>query len=224
MLCGVVVCCQTCTPGLSLSGTFCKKSIRLCFPCPSSTFSSTGGQKHCIHCTKCEGNFKVKKPCSQISNTECECIPGYHCLGPNCSRCEEDCKKGEELTKDGCKVCPFGTFNNLEGGGSCRPWTNCSLDGKSVHRIGTKDRDVVCEPTSTLPSSGHSTQVLTLLLALTSATSLFLLSFVILRRLMVKWSRKKFLSIFKQPFKTPMAQEEDACSCRFPEEEEGSRL
>uniref|UniRef100_A0A8C6R5V2 Tumor necrosis factor receptor superfamily, member 9 n=1 Tax=Nannospalax galili TaxID=1026970 RepID=A0A8C6R5V2_NANGA len=205
------------------AGTFCKKNNRACAPCPSSTYSSTGGQRYCNHCTKCEGNFRVKKPCSRTSNAECDCIPGYHCLGANCSRCEEDCKEGQELTKDGCKDCPFGTFNNLEGGGSCGPWTNCSLDGKSVHRNGTKNSDVVCGPTSA-GGQGHSPQVLTILLALTLATLLFLLLFVILRLSMVKWSRKKFLNIFKQPFKTPMAQEEDACSCRFPEEEEGGSL
>uniref|UniRef100_A0A8C6R543 Tumor necrosis factor receptor superfamily, member 9 n=1 Tax=Nannospalax galili TaxID=1026970 RepID=A0A8C6R543_NANGA len=173
------------------AGTFCKKNNRACAPCPSSTYSSTGGQRYCNHCTKCEGNFRVKKPCSRTSNAECDCIPGYHCLGANCSRCEEDCKEGQELTKDGCKDCPFGTFNNLEGGGSCGPWTNCSLDGKSVHRNGTKNSDVVCGPTSLV--NGLS------------------LTFSVTQR-------------GPKAFKTPMAQEEDACSCRFPEEEEGGSL
>ncbi|KAL1776173.1 tumor necrosis factor receptor superfamily member 9 isoform X1 [Sigmodon hispidus] len=221
------------------AGTFCKENNPVCISCPPSTYSSMGGQPNCDICQVCEGYFRFKKPCTNTSNAECECVEGLHCLGPNCARCEKDCKAGQELTERGCKDCGFGTFNNQSGRGNCKSWTNCSLDGKIVLENGTKEKDVVCGPAMVSlssvitvqtcnPHSGERRQSLqgpTLFLALTSAMLLFLLS-VILGLLVVKWSRKKFPSIFKKPFKMAVqtTQEEDACSCRFPEEEEGGSV
>ncbi|XP_059112272.1 tumor necrosis factor receptor superfamily member 9 isoform X1 [Peromyscus eremicus] len=215
------------------AGTFCKKDNPVCTSCPPSTYSIRGGQPYCNICKVCGGYFRFKKPCSPTSDAECECTEGLHCLGPKCARCEKDCKPGQELTEQGCKICGFGTFNNQNGGGSCRPWTNCSLGGKSVLENGTKEKDVVCgpdlaslspgtSPTAVPAPGGLPLQVLTVFLALTSAIVLFLL-FIILWLLVARWSGKKFPYIFKQPFKMVVrtAQEEDACSCRFPEEEEG---
>ncbi|XP_019602237.2 tumor necrosis factor receptor superfamily member 9 [Rhinolophus sinicus] len=219
------------------AGTFCgKNKDPICIPCPTNSFSSTSGQKACDICSQCAGVFRTKKSCSPTSNAECECVSGFHCLGAGCAMCEEDCKRGQELTKEGCKDCDFGTFNDQKHG-VCRPWTDCSLDGKSVLVNGTKERDVVCGPTSTdfspgtssvttpIPATepGHTPQVLVFFLALTSTTTLFLVFFLALHFSVVQQGRKKLLYIFKQPFMKPVrtAQEEDACSCRFPEEEEG---
>ncbi|XP_059750711.1 tumor necrosis factor receptor superfamily member 9 isoform X1 [Balaenoptera ricei] len=219
------------------AGTFCgRNKHELCTPCPSNSFSSTSGQKTCDVCRKCEGVFRTKKACSSTSNAECECVSGFYCLGEGCTMCEEDCKQGQELTKEGCKDCSFGTFNDREHG-DCKPWTDCSLDGKSVLVNGTKESDVVCGPASAdfspgasstvMPAPGgepgHTTRIIIFFLALTSTAVLFLASFVVLRFSVVKQGRKKLLYIFKQPFMRPVqtAQEEDACSCRFPEEEEG---
>lgn len=47
------------------------------------------------------GVFRTKKSCSPTSNAECECVPGFHCLGAGCAMCEEDCKRGQEPTKEG---------------------------------------------------------------------------------------------------------------------------
>ncbi|XP_050009378.1 tumor necrosis factor receptor superfamily member 9 isoform X2 [Alexandromys fortis] len=219
------------------AGTFCEKDNPVCTSCPPSTYSSTGGQPSCNFCRVCEGYFRLKKPCSLTSNAECECIEGFHCLGPECAMCEKDCKPGQELTEQGCKNCGFGTFNDQNGGGTCQPWTNCSLGGKSVLENGTTEKDVICGPTlvsfspGTSPTvtapvrkseGGRSLRILTWLLALTSALLLFLLC-ITLGPIVAKWSSKKFPYLFKQPLKMAVrtAQEEDACSCRFPEEEEG---
>ncbi|XP_004768690.1 tumor necrosis factor receptor superfamily member 9 isoform X1 [Mustela nigripes] len=219
------------------AGTFCGKSEgQICIPCPPNSFSSTSGQKSCVICRRCEGVFRTKKMCSPISNAECECISGFHCLGTGCAMCEPDCKQGQELAKEGCKDCRFGTFNDQKHG-SCQPWTNCSLDGKSVLVNGTKESDAVCGPaladfspgttSATMPAPardpGHTPQTIVFFLALTSAAVLFLLLFLVLRFSVLKRGRKKLMYLFKQPFMRPVqtAQEEDACSCRFPEEEEG---
>ncbi|XP_021088226.1 tumor necrosis factor receptor superfamily member 9 isoform X2 [Mesocricetus auratus] len=216
------------------AGTFCKKDTPVCSRCPASTYSSKSGQLYCNICRVCEGYFRFKKLCSPTSDAECECIEGLHCLGPKCAWCEKDCKPGQELTEQGCKNCGFGTFNDKNGHGACRPWTNCSLEGKLVLKEGTSEADVVCAlasvgsspgaPTTATPArlrkpEGHPWQFLTLFLALTSAMLLLFLILIVLRLLAVKRGRKRLPYLFKQPFKT--AQEEDACSCRFPEEEEG---
>uniref|UniRef100_A0A8C0ZRL4 TNFR-Cys domain-containing protein n=1 Tax=Castor canadensis TaxID=51338 RepID=A0A8C0ZRL4_CASCN len=194
------------------AGTFCgTDKSHLCSPCPPSSYSSSGGQRACNICTRCEGHFRIKKACSPTHDAECECISGFHCLGSECTKCEPDCKQGQELTKDGCKDCGPGMFNDQEGG-TCRHWTNCSWDGKSVLRNGTKENDVLCGPhlasfspgTSPTPMPApereprHSPQILTFFVALMSAAVLFLLFFLVLWLSVVKWSRKKFLYIFKQ--------------------------
>lgn len=217
------------------AGTFCRKYNPVCKSCPPSTYSSRGGQPNCEICRVCEGYFRFKKPCLSTHNAECECTEGFHCLGPTCTRCEKDCRPGQELTEQGCKNCSLGTFNDQNGAGVCRPWTNCSLDGRSVLKNGTKEQDVVCgapvvsfspgtaTAAVTAPEGepgGRSLQVCAVLLALTVAL-LLVLNFI--RFSVPKWIRKKFPHIFKHPFKKAIgtAQEEDACSCRFPEEEEG---
>ncbi|XP_021099219.1 tumor necrosis factor receptor superfamily member 9 [Heterocephalus glaber] len=205
------------------AGTFCRKNKdQTCILCPLNSYSSTGGQAVCNVCRKCEGIFRTKQPCSRTSNAECECAPGLRCSGPGCPSCYPDCAQGQELTENGCKDCWFGTFNDKRGG-KCRPWTKCSSDGRAVLVNGTKDRDVVCGPVPAGFSPGPSPWFFTVLLVLMSAMALLLLIFCVCQRSVIRWSRKKFVYMFKRPFVKPVqtAQMEDACSCRFPQEEEG---
>ncbi|KAF0880645.1 TNR9 factor, partial [Crocuta crocuta] len=202
--------CSKCPPG-----TFCgENKNQICIPCPSNSFSSTSGQRACDICRQCEGVFRTRKVCSPTSNAECECISGFHCLGERCTICEQDCKQGQELTKEGkfcCKDCCFGTFNDQKHG-ICRPWKNCSLDGKSVRVNGTKESDVVCGPaladfspgttSATIPvparDPGHTSQIIIFFLALMSVAVLFLVFILALRFSIVKHGRKKLLYLFKQ--------------------------
>ncbi|KAM4872897.1 tumor necrosis factor receptor superfamily member 9 [Thomomys bottae] len=208
-----------------VAGTFCRRNVsQPCTPCPPNSYSSLGGQRACHICRVCEGLFRVKKECSPTSNTECECILGFHCLGPGCSQCEPNCKPGQELTGAGCADCAFGTFNDQENS-FCRPWTNCSSDGKSVLVLGTRTRDAICGP-ALVSSPGPSPQSLAVSAALLAAAVLVLLFLLVVRLSVVRWSQKRFLYIFKRrAFLTPVrtVQEEDACSCGFPQEEEGGR-
>uniref|UniRef100_A0A8C9UWR9 TNFR-Cys domain-containing protein n=1 Tax=Spermophilus dauricus TaxID=99837 RepID=A0A8C9UWR9_SPEDA len=105
--------------GLCPAGTFCGKSKnQTCIPCPSNSYSSTGGQRACNICTKCEG--VVKKPCSFTSDTECDCISGFHCLGAGCAMCDPDCKPGQELTADGRFAPPVSIPVCSDLAGPCR--------------------------------------------------------------------------------------------------------
>ncbi|GAB1289279.1 Tumor necrosis factor receptor superfamily member 9 [Apodemus speciosus] len=195
------------------AGTFCRKYNPVCKSCPPSTYSSIGGQPNCELCRVCEG---FKKPCSSTHNAECECTEGFHCLGPTCTRCEKDCRPGQELTEQGCKNCSRGTFNDQNGAGICRPWTNCSLDGRAVLKNGTKEQDVVCGAPVVSFSPGTATavtapegepvrrslQVCAVLLALTVAL-LLVLNFI-------RFSVPKWIRIFKQHKLTPRSVEETA--------------
>ncbi|XP_054435633.1 tumor necrosis factor receptor superfamily member 9 [Pteronotus mesoamericanus] len=219
------------------AGTFCgKDKTQICVPCPSNSFSSASGQKACDICRLCEGVFRTKKVCSPTSNTECECISGFHCRGASCIMCEQDCKEGQESTEYGCKDCDFGTFNDGKHG-ICRPWTDCSLEGKTILINGTKESDVVCAPvpadlspgTSSAACSplrqnratGQPAQVRFLLMLV--VTALLLLLCLAVWFFGLRHGRRRLLYILKQPFMKPVqtAQEEDSYSCRFPEEEEG---
>ncbi|KAK1340537.1 hypothetical protein QTO34_019107 [Cnephaeus nilssonii] len=215
------------------AGTFCAKTeTPTCAPCPSNSFSRTPGQEACRLCRRCEGVFRAKKGCSPTSDAECECVPGFHCRGAGCAMCEPDCGRGQELTADGCKDCDSGTFNDQKLG-TCRP-----MDG-AVLANGTKERDVVCGPPSADSSPGAPSAptptpraragarspapISILLLALAAAAALALLLLLVLRSSEAEQGRRKLLSLLKQPFLKPVrtAQEEDGCSCGFPEEEEG---
>ncbi|XP_028920502.1 tumor necrosis factor receptor superfamily member 9 [Ornithorhynchus anatinus] len=227
----------SCPAGTFLNDTNCgKNKHQVCLPCPPNSFSSTNGQQTtCDRCKKCQGIFQLKRACTATQNAECVCINGYHCSGKECSMCEKDCKEGQELTRKGCKDCGYGTFNNRSYG-MCREWTNCSLAGKVVLQNGTQMSDVVCGKVSTdfspdafsvtIPSvfvADKDIQVFTITLALIMASSVFLVLLITFCFCITIWSKKKLPDIFKQTFIKPVqtAQEEDACSCRFPEEEEG---
>ncbi|XP_054576655.1 tumor necrosis factor receptor superfamily member 9 [Eptesicus fuscus] len=216
------------------AGTFCAKTeTPTCARCPPNSFSRTPGQEACRLCRRCEGVFRTKKRCSPTSDAECECVPGFHCRGAACAMCEPDCGRGQGLTADGCKDCDSGTFNDQKLG-TCRPWTDCARDGKAVLANGTTERDVVCGPPSADPSPdapprprAHRARprppISILLLALAAAAALALLLLLALRSSEAQQGRRKLLSLLKQPFLKPVrtAQEEDGCSCGFPEEEEG---
>ncbi|RMB91695.1 hypothetical protein DUI87_31925 [Hirundo rustica rustica] len=138
------------------------------------------------------GLFQYLKACSSTRDAECTCRKGYRCGGDGCSYCTRSCGVGQESTRNGCQTCRYGTFND-QPNGSCKNWTMCS--GNQVLEPGTPAKDVVCKHTSV-----NSSLVTTL-----PTTSLEI------------------------PFSTTVpghtleqsVQEDDACSCHFPEEEQG---
>ncbi|XP_043846548.1 tumor necrosis factor receptor superfamily member 9 [Dromiciops gliroides] len=231
--------CSSCPAGTFWNGTDCgKNKNQACIPCPPNSFSSTAGeQRKCDICRKCEGIFITKRHCTPTSNTECDCTSGFHCSGAGCYRCQRNCKQGQEFIGNGCRDCSFGTFND-QTRGSCRHWTNCSLGGLVVLVNGTNKRDVVCGSIKTdatlnavsvtvpifLTRTDKNQQLVAFILALVMAAvffGLFTMSWVYF----AIRNKKKLPYILKQTFIKPVqtAQEEDACSCGFPEEEQGER-
>ncbi|OXB78086.1 UNVERIFIED_CONTAM: hypothetical protein H355_007228, partial [Colinus virginianus] len=163
-----------------------------CRPCPSDTFSSAVGAGSCNLCRKCEGRFRYLKECSPVSDAECTCKEGYRCSDGSCSRCDRSCGPGEEKSGSGCQDCHYGTFND-QPDGSCKNWTACSEN--QVLEPGTATKDVVCKHSLNNPTSATS-------LPATSPVAPFPIA----------------VPVHTTP---EQSVQEETCSCRFPEEEQG---
>ncbi|XP_015503472.1 tumor necrosis factor receptor superfamily member 9 [Parus major] len=208
-----------------------------CRPCPAGTFSSSAGRDGCRMCRQCQGLFRYSKTCSSTSDAECTCKEGYRCGGDGCTYCTRSCGVGQESTRNGCQTCRNGTFND-QPNGSCKNWTICS--GNQVLEPGTPAKDVICKHTSvnptlvttvpttsleipfsiTVPGKTVQTDMIRISLAVAGLSCImFLLPLCICFSV---WQKKKLHSVFKK-MHTPeqSIQEDDACSCRFPEEEQG---
>ncbi|XP_055561589.1 tumor necrosis factor receptor superfamily member 9 [Falco cherrug] len=209
-----------------------------CRQCPAGTFSSVAGRRGCTLCRKCEGRFQYLKECSSTSDAECTCQEGYRCGGAGCARCDPGCGAGRESGGSGCQACPYGTFND-QPSGSCKNWTKCSANEVLVP--GTAEKDVICKhssdnPTSvttlpttppaipfSIPVAGKDIQMDMLRISVAVAGLLCVVFLLPLCVCFSIWQKKKLHAIFKKMHTTPeqSMQEDDACSCRFPEEEQG---
>ncbi|XP_005237972.3 tumor necrosis factor receptor superfamily member 4 isoform X1 [Falco biarmicus] len=131
-------CCKDCAPGERMRKRCTATADTVCAPCQDEYFSSEHNHNFCKSCTICntrKGSVEVKK-CEKTSDRICMCVAGYmphakYTLGSVCS------------------PCPEGSYS-VGGNENCRPWTNCSILGKSTLRPGTKTDDAVC--------SNHVTQ------------------------------------------------------------------
>nr|XP_021137621.1 tumor necrosis factor receptor superfamily member 9 [Columba livia] len=176
--------------------------------------------------------------CVALSDAECTCKEGYRCSGDSCSRCDRSCGVGQENTKSGCQTCRYGTFND-QPNGSCKNWTKCSAN--QVLESGTTAKDVICKHTSDNPPlltsppttspaiplpitvPGEDLQTDAVSISLTVAGVLCIVFLLPSCICLIIWQKKKLRDVFKKMHATPeqSVQEEDACSCRFPEEEQG---
>ncbi|XP_026718766.1 tumor necrosis factor receptor superfamily member 9 [Athene cunicularia] len=136
-----------------------------------------------------------------------------------------------------CQICRYGTFND-QPNGSCKNWTKCSAN--QVLEPGTAAKDVICKHAShnptlvtTLPTMspaipvsitvpGKDLQEDIIRISLTVAGLLCIVFLLPLCICFSIWQKKKLHAVFKKMHITPeqSIQEDDACSCRFPEEEQ----
>ncbi|KAM4652544.1 tumor necrosis factor receptor superfamily member 9 isoform 1-T2 [Discoglossus pictus] len=234
-------CCTKCNPGFMLSrGNPCGK----CNPCPKNSFMDQPNSKpNCNICTKCVGIFQLKEECSPTRNAVCECIKGKRCVGENCNMCANNiCKEGQQLVREECMDCPQGTFNPGEDG-ICKPWKRCSAAGSYILHNGTSTSDVVCgQFAETNPSAASATtspKVVDLIRESNhpkESGSEMVSIFIIIGAAVLSMALLGIAIIFLWPkcikqmkneikkFPVPIektTKEEDACSCHFPEEEQG---
>lgn len=218
-------CCKSCPPGTLLSTGGCQKNKNdVCIPCTKGSYSSfQNTQSRCHLCKICSGVFTYKTMCTDKSDAICECRPGYRCIGNDCTQCKKSCSPGTELSGSDCIPCKKGTFSN-KADTACIPWTNCSAKGSVVQYPGNSTQDVTCTPQPTtvpMPPDGKIMEIIILV-----AAAMFLLTSIIMCGMFfITWQKKKKLS--KELKKAPVLQnlvtpmEEDQCSCRYPEEEQG---
>ncbi|KAM4646947.1 tumor necrosis factor receptor superfamily member 9 isoform 1-T1 [Amazona ochrocephala] len=232
-----VPCGAGCPAGTFVASADCRWGER-CRPCPPDTFSSEAGLDVCTLCRKCEGIFRYLKECTSKSDAVCTCKEGYRCSGDGCSRCDRSCGVGQENTRSGCQACRYGTFND-QPDGSCKNWTKCSAN--QVLEPGTAAKDVICKHASdnptlvttlsttapaipfsiTVPGKDLQMDIVRISLAVAGLLCVvFLLPSCICFSI---WQKKKLHTVFKKMHTTSeqSTQEDDACSCRFPEEEQG---
>ncbi|KAM8989691.1 tumor necrosis factor receptor superfamily member 9 isoform 1-T1 [Ara ararauna] len=232
-----VPCGAGCPAGTFVASADCRWGER-CRPCPPDTFSSEAGLDVCTLCRKCEGIFRYLKECTSKSDAVCTCKEGYRCSGDGCSRCDRSCGVGQENTRSGCRACRYGTFND-QPDGACKNWTKCSAN--QVLEPGTAVKDVICKHASdnptlvttlsttapaipfsiTVPGKDLQMDIVRISLAVAGLLCVvFLLPSCICFSI---WQKKKLHAVFKKMHTTSeqSTQEDDACSCRFPEEEQG---
>ncbi|XP_029434166.1 tumor necrosis factor receptor superfamily member 9 isoform X3 [Rhinatrema bivittatum] len=230
---------QSCPPGTFYNVRNCSG----CIKCPAGSYSSQSDRlSYCHKCRICTGIFKYKTSCSSTQNAQCQCPAGFRCIGENCNRCARNCEAGQEQTGDYCTACSSGTFTD-QINGFCRPWTNCTDQGLVLLANGTSKTDAVCGSSPTVKatvSSAASTsnpvgsvpynpeRSITVHVILTVISVLFLLCLVVVTmHVMRAWGRKKVKNGFRPVPNIQLvqtAEQEDACSCRFPEEEEGETV
>ncbi|XP_023578933.1 tumor necrosis factor receptor superfamily member 11A isoform X4 [Octodon degus] len=106
-------------------------------------------------CSKCEPGKYMSSKCTTTSDSVClPCGPDEYLDTWN----EEDkcllhkvCDTVQLNTDTVCKTCPPGYFSDsFSSTDKCKPWTNCTVLGKTEEHRGTEKSDVVCS--SSLPS------------------------------------------------------------------------
>uniref|UniRef100_A0A8C5WA56 TNF receptor superfamily member 9 n=1 Tax=Leptobrachium leishanense TaxID=445787 RepID=A0A8C5WA56_9ANUR len=206
--------------------------------------SQPNNEPYCSKCRICEGVFEYEKNCTATSNAVCKCVPGKKCVGENCEKCEKlQCKAGQELIKGKCMNCPYGKFNPGTDG-ECQTWKSC--ENGNILLNGTSSSDVVCggivtktterstttSVTSTEVKSNSEVYNIGMLIAyIAIPLVLMLFAMMIISRhilICVEKMKSKLKRLPVQP-NQPIQQilikipdQEDACSCHYPEEEQGN--
>ncbi|XP_063799633.1 tumor necrosis factor receptor superfamily member 9 [Pseudophryne corroboree] len=231
-------CCKICNPGYFLIGQ-CGK----CKVCPLKSYMDLPNvTPSCKLCERCEGIRRYKKACTTTSNAVCECIPGKRCANAQCTRCENNpCPAGQQPNAGKCVTCPSGTFNpGTEG--ICKPWRNCTALSTDVSVNGTHTSDVVCgnlvarvtervvtsASASTVTLTAHTPEdksaprlsITIIIVAISCLIALCLILFGLFFTVKVLERLKNNFKKIPHPI-VKQTEEEDACSCHFPEEEHG---
>nr|WJJ61049.1 ORF87 [Acipenserid herpesvirus 1] len=99
-------CCQKCSPGSSvLKHCEVDQGPSDCKPCRSGTYMDlANGLDNCFRCKTCDEyfNFTTVQPCTNTTNTVCQCKPNHVCNNENC----EFCQKPRSKKKQKCCACP----------------------------------------------------------------------------------------------------------------------
>uniref|UniRef100_A0A3Q2VG11 TNFR-Cys domain-containing protein n=1 Tax=Haplochromis burtoni TaxID=8153 RepID=A0A3Q2VG11_HAPBU len=164
-----VLVCDKCPAGTYVSIHCSPTSVRECSPCPKGTFTrGENGVQQCHRCrSPCPAGFIEKTPCTATQDRICTCPPNTFLSGDGAAVCKPHslCPPGKRVKKQGsekkdvvCKQCSEGTFSDVKSSATqCRNHTDCQVQGLVLLSPGTREKDNICGPLSTAPSSASTT-------------------------------------------------------------------
>ncbi|XP_074236018.1 tumor necrosis factor receptor superfamily member 4 isoform X3 [Saimiri boliviensis] len=135
-------CCDECQPGYGMVSRCSHTQNSVCRPCEPGYYSDAVSAKPCKTCTRCNlrSGSEQKQKCTATQDAVCRCRPGTEPV--------HSYKLGVD-----CAPCPPGHFSSGDNQ-PCKPWTNCTLAGKSTQQPASNSSDAVCEdrgPPATRP-------------------------------------------------------------------------
>ncbi|KAK2898501.1 hypothetical protein Q8A67_009919 [Cirrhinus molitorella] len=150
-----------CDPGKRVYRHCDEYTSTTCDSCLMMTYTNApNGLTQCLPCSVCDtsNGLRVKQPCTLISNTVCEPLPGYYCVDIllKCRKAikHSTCPPGQYVNQTGtefvdtvCEDCPAGSYSN---GTHCKLHTKCESLGKTTVKAGTKMNDAECRRQSRL--------------------------------------------------------------------------
>ncbi|XP_063292010.1 tumor necrosis factor receptor superfamily member 9 [Pelobates fuscus] len=227
-------CCTQCLPGFRRTAENCQK----CDACPLSSYMDVPNSNiNCKRCRSCEGIFQYEKTCTYKSNAVCKCVPGKICADKDCMTCKNiPCKAGQQLIDKKCIDCPYGTFNDGTDK-ECKAWKSC--ENSHILLNGSSSSDVVCadlikttEKSTTIITTvrevtrkpDDNTVMVIVYIGIVIAVLLFVVVLIVLNQKFLKWVKTMKNKVKKLPVQINTPKEEDACSCHYPEEEQGNAL
>lgn len=166
---GTQLVCDKCPAGTYVSIHCSPTSVRECSPCPKGTFTrGENGVQQCHRCrSPCPAGFIEKTPCTATQDRICTCPPNTFLSGDGGAVCKPHslCPPGKRVKKQGsekkdvvCKQCSEGTFSDVKSSATqCRNHTDCQVQGLVLLSPGTREKDNICGPLSTAPSSASTT-------------------------------------------------------------------
>ncbi|KAM4840989.1 tumor necrosis factor receptor superfamily member 11A isoform 2-T2 [Thomomys bottae] len=151
-------CCSKCEPGKFMSSKCTTTSDSVCLPCGPEEYLETWNEEDkCLLHKVCDAGkgLVALNPGNHTAPRRCVCMAGYHWSHDcQCCRRNTECAPGSgvrhplQLNMDTvCEPCPLGQFSDsFSSTGRCKPWTNCTILGKTETHHGTDKSDVVCSP------------------------------------------------------------------------------
>uniref|UniRef100_A0A8C6W3E2 Tumor necrosis factor receptor superfamily member 5 n=1 Tax=Nannospalax galili TaxID=1026970 RepID=A0A8C6W3E2_NANGA len=155
-------CCRRCEPGKYMSSKCTTTSDSVCLPCGPDEYLDTWNEEDkCLLHKVCDAGkaLVAVDPGNRTAPRRCACTSGYH-WNQDCECCRRntECAPGfgsqhplQLNTDTVCVPCLMGYFSDVfSSTEQCKPWTNCTLLGKTEAHPGTDKSDLVCS--SSLPS------------------------------------------------------------------------
>ncbi|XP_066428790.1 tumor necrosis factor receptor superfamily member 4-like [Eleutherodactylus coqui] len=142
------VCCKYCAAGEQISEVCTSRNkASKCVTCKKNYYNpktDRGPCKQCDVCSRAQGSL-LKQPCTDSSNTICECPEGSRPLNNRNTACQ--CDAGKEIVENKCLPCKTGYFSTQKNS-ACRPWKDCNATGQGISEHGSATKDVKCSKLS----------------------------------------------------------------------------